>query len=653
MLNKDFYEDYPFLNESTVQLFNDSSKWWGVMMPFNQASLNKAMDLNQKGKGVFFSANSMIAWKRSKADTTRINVRICECDTLTKDEQMDLIFSSPIHPSCIVESKNSYHMYRFAKDWDKESYETILRWLAEYFQWDPKICTDRARVLRLPWYRHMKDPNDPFLVECIAIDKEAKYTKEEMMKAFPRTKKEEEIYVQENKLLTPTWSLPSHKPRTNTHDDRWWKVGDSSLVRFSKMWNAQEMLTQISWTSMVNWDNYTFKENSSWTQQIHVNWKPSACWIDKQWMIWSADKWWPTWVDWVRRYWDKSSDAIEDRLYVNMKSRFNEDQLWWYEHKRGIKKDPIQKKKEREEKIEKKMEETNDIWVEKDVELDYNRKLSISRGLPTLDKILKKLTLQDFLVLVAYPGYWKTLISLFMAEKNWHRWIESVFFSLELSKEVLFERTVVEHAWVDWNDYLDAKYSSEKKEIMQQRLKELNNIKNVEIVSSTEPLDIDMLLAWIRKYHKLGKKMFIIDNLGKIHWKGRQNENQRFEDITSQLQDIMKELDIFILLLHHLGKPLWWSENKPGGWSAFRGSQKIKDNCTCMTEIWYNKDPDVWPEVTSTVHIIQYKRTRAWWADRVWLCKFHRWTYITDTEWYALQPNRMNSMKEVDQDDRF
>jgi len=58
---------------------------------------------------------------------THLNTWIVECDSLSKEEQRDLIDKSPIPPSCVIESNKSYHIYYFASDATLENWERVNR----------------------------------------------------------------------------------------------------------------------------------------------------------------------------------------------------------------------------------------------------------------------------------------------------------------------------------------------------------------------------------------------------------------------------------------------------------------------------------------------------------------------------------------------
>jgi hypothetical protein len=61
------------------------------------------------------------------------------------------------------------------------------------------------------------------------------------------------------------------------------------------------VLSDLSGTSFVGWQKITFKPCSTW-QQIYCDDKETSCWIDHNWMIGSSDDWWPTFMQYLRRY---------------------------------------------------------------------------------------------------------------------------------------------------------------------------------------------------------------------------------------------------------------------------------------------------------------------------------------------------------------
>ena len=266
---------YPNREQCRIKTFDDSwKKRWHLVKELEQENQWLLEQLNKDWAWIFFSVNPMQTYKISRDNIAWLSAWICESDELPKEEQQELIKKAPIKPSMIVESNKSYHMYWFCDNATKEKWKWICRWLAKYFNWDVKVI-DFARVLRLPWYYHMKDPNNPFMCKLVYW-KNKRFTEQEMIDAYG--------YIEEE------------KPKVNyvnTDDNIWEDMAN---------WDSMMMLQDLSWTSIMNWENIDFSKNSNWTYQIIVNWEVSSCWIDKNWMIWSNDKWWPTWIQWIQWY---------------------------------------------------------------------------------------------------------------------------------------------------------------------------------------------------------------------------------------------------------------------------------------------------------------------------------------------------------------
>lgn len=277
----DFLMTYPNISNCAIQYFTDGNlkrKAWILHM--SDVDLDKLRFLNSENMGIFFSVNSMEYGKRNQKSMTHLNAWIAECDDLNKEEQMALIESAPLEPSCVIESKNSYHIYYFCKDAKKINWKNICNWLADYYNWDRKII-DMSRVLRLPWFYHCKDSHSRFLVECIHL-KELYYTDKDMSLNFPYTRKKENV--------------PTNKKQRRKNiswDNIWEKLSSLSNYR---------MLLMLSWRPIVSCEAITFKNNWNGTRQIYIWDRPTSCRIDKNDMIWSYDHWWPTRIQWVMRY---------------------------------------------------------------------------------------------------------------------------------------------------------------------------------------------------------------------------------------------------------------------------------------------------------------------------------------------------------------
>lgn len=283
---------YPNFSECTIQIFDDdrskADKSLAGVFPWCSVDgrIEHLLKMNSKWAWIFFSINSMVFGMRNKESVTKINAWVMESDTSSKTEQWDLIQNSPLKPSCIIESQKSYHAYRFAIDWTKEKWISICIALANHFWGDMKVAKDIARVLRLPWFNHMKDPNNPFAVKIVYIDDSLQYTEQQMMDAFK---------IQESEGSFLGQLMPRSQDNVYKPEEHW-------FLGYVSMRDNKEMLLSLSGKAIINGDVITFKENTDWTVQIWVNWESTSCRLDKSWLIWSSDKGGPTRIQWVLWY---------------------------------------------------------------------------------------------------------------------------------------------------------------------------------------------------------------------------------------------------------------------------------------------------------------------------------------------------------------
>ncbi|WP_422449219.1 hypothetical protein [Thermoanaerobacterium sp. DL9XJH110] len=99
-----------------------------------------------------------------------------------KLEFLQQLMQFELKPSIVVETKNGFHFYWLLKrnePHDLKMFEPIQKAIIKKFNSDPNI-TNLDRILRLPNYLHLKDPDDPFLIKCIKFDPHLCYTQEQL-----------------------------------------------------------------------------------------------------------------------------------------------------------------------------------------------------------------------------------------------------------------------------------------------------------------------------------------------------------------------------------------------------------------------------------------------------------------------------------------
>lgn len=525
---------YPNFKDCSIQTFNEqdkSEKSDSRIMKMSRANLERCEQLqDKKPYGVYFSVNPMNEGKRSQDDVKFIQTWICDIDSWTKEEQIELIKNAPLTPSLVVESVHGFHLYYIAeKNLTKEQYADGNRWLRNYYDGDPKVCTDTARVLRIPWYYHQKWEK-VMVVYRDDLSCWEHYTKEQMELAFPNQMKVTTDVIKQRKV--------------ELKDD------DGFRSRASELDNKM-MLEEFSWTSWVNGDVLTFKRNSNWTEQIRCNGKSTGCWIDKNWMIGSSDHWWPTWVQWLRRY-----HAIDWKVLAG----------YLKDHHPELEK---QSKKFDISKIQKQETDKEPTWFVYPSEVFDDFKCFMSGELVTI---------------VAETNSWKTTFAMDMITRNSDLWIKWLYINLEFN---------VENVWKDkWLRFhgktkenlttLNPMTDAEKKDMATYIKRNMSKFDSVSLPSWIDLEDLEkMIYVKSQEWYEL----FIVDSFSKIHWNldgnnARKNQNRVMEE----MQELVQKLNVAVVMLHHT--------NKNG---TFEWTQKIADLSNVFILIQKEKN-EYWDE---------------------------------------------------------
>jgi len=589
---KTFLDVYPNVKSCSLQIFMDDKTKDGVpkIIPLSWMDKDKRREicrLNDNSYWIFFSVNSMIEWKRNKDSVVWVNAWVCEVDWLSKEDQLRNIENAPIKPSMIIESKKSFHMYRFSKDWTKENWSKICWWLKNYFYWDPAIANDISRVLRLPWFYHCKDSNDKFLCKIKEISWEY-YTEQQMLDAFKNTETDNE---RAEKIRLLEQSMRTSLKYTNDNDWFWRKANEL---------DTQMMLEKLSWTKYLCWDTITFKHNSNWTQQIVVNGKTTWSWIDREWKIGSTSKWWPNRTDWVKWYWWNSTDWCD--LYKVLVNEFP-----------NMKQNTQTEQKTQWIKEEKKVEEVivhND--KNKDVKINFV-KTPYTRWEEWIDIELWKIDNGWLIVFVWAAGNGKTEFCLFNAKKNAEAWNKVDFITLEMTRETLIQRASIKRAWVSKWDWDNQTFSDNQREIMIKECEKLSKYPNLSIFW-IDNRSVEWIVKIIQDEYKEWVKYFVIDNLWFITWQPWEKEIDLQARISRVLKELTNTLWITILLLHHTKKTNWlitWIQNE------VRWSQKINDDSDFVIKIERDENESV----------LSIWKDRRWWDTKSIRLEFNKWDF--------------------------
>jgi len=243
--------------------------------------------------------------------------------------------------------------------------------------------------------------------------------------------------------------------------------------------------------------------------------------------------------------------------------------------------------------------------------MEINYSLSpFTWGIDKVNKAFGKPDKRDLIVLFGYMSSWKTEFTYSVARKNIEQWMSVCYISLELPEYDMKLRIARKSAGIKKIDFQNWNFSDNQKAIMEATFDRLENTPWLYIIKpdTSDMLSIDRTM---RKHYDIGCRMFVIDNLDKIQWD--ENDNSRYQQISSALQDFKNENNCCIILIHHAKKPFNKLQSyMPAGISWLRGSQKILDNATQVIEIFRDLDPETTDAEKSKVSLFQYKDTFEW-----------------------------------------
>ncbi len=236
-----------------------------------------AEHLNRDGFGIFWAINIFKDAKRVKQNLSHVLSWAIDIDEGTKIEQFKKIEAGPT-PSLLIETKRGFHVYWDCEDGDEDNWRDIVEFrLIPHFGGDPK-AKDLCRILRAPWFYHLKDPTSPFLIKEVFKSK-SNYRAKSFMKLFDVHEKE--VCYQE---------IRQH-------------IGGSGEKLSDRIYNMNciEALSRLSGHGVVGGETYEFRRNGNGNHNIIINGKSTSCFIDENKRI-GAHPGGPTIFRWLKYY---------------------------------------------------------------------------------------------------------------------------------------------------------------------------------------------------------------------------------------------------------------------------------------------------------------------------------------------------------------
>lgn len=277
-----------------------------------QIEPHEAQGWNDQGFGIFATVNSFNGPRR-KENLNCINAWAVDMDTGTKADQWERIRSSPLMPSCVVETKRGFQAYWYAQDGSDPAVwnAIVLERLVPFFGAD-KNARDLCRILRVPGFFHLKDPADPFLVR-IVWEHAVEYSERQMLRfpwvpdrtAIEAERRDAQMRARETARQS---AIAAGMSPTETLWDAIWNLNcEDGLLRLSGHW-------------AVSGEQYTFRSTARGNRNLFVNGKGTSCFVDENKRIGSLDGGGPTLVQWLRWFkhdW-KTVIAVLKEIYPHL-----------------------------------------------------------------------------------------------------------------------------------------------------------------------------------------------------------------------------------------------------------------------------------------------------------------------------------------------
>ena len=141
-------------------------------------------EYNQAGHGIFVAVNQIEGSKRKQEYVTKFRAAFMDVDGKGDYMPLDKLVL-PVKPTVVTaRDLNHYHVYFALKgDVTLEQWTALQRCLIRRYHSD-ETMVDSAKVLRVPGYQHLKDPDNPMVYYLMRNDKNARYTFEELAKGL-------------------------------------------------------------------------------------------------------------------------------------------------------------------------------------------------------------------------------------------------------------------------------------------------------------------------------------------------------------------------------------------------------------------------------------------------------------------------------------
>jgi len=197
-------------------------------------------------------------------------------------------------------------------------------------------------------------------------------------------------------------------------------------------------------------------------------------------------------------------------------------------------------------------------------------------GFPDLDGFVKGFRSKRVFVLAGRPGSGKSTLATNIIEYVAGNGSPALIFSLEMTTEEVIERMVCSLGRVDGN----AIDSGEMDNQWEKLTAGVHRVKLLPIrFCDKTGLTIGRIRAIARFQKKMhGIKFIVIDHIGLIRTPGKQNRNIELGEVSRQIKEMAKELDVDVLEICQLNRAIESRNDKTPNMSDLRDSGEIEQD---------------------------------------------------------------------------
>jgi archaellum biogenesis ATPase FlaH len=482
------------------------------------------------GYGIFFTPNRYDGG-RKKTNCKGVNAWFADQDAKNGScaEHIERIAAAKLKPKIVVQSSpEGHHSYWFAQNGTIGKFDEIENGLVHALGADAN-CKDLTRVMRLPHFLHQKrDPIMPRIIEgmsyFISDTKPAGYTDDEMLKAFPKPKKDDQRKPAEDVVVTSS--------RMN-----FWNAAASI--------NNKTALKALSGKAEVRSEVYDFKPNANGTEQIWVNGESTSSWIDLDGHIGSHDKGGPTYIQWLKWY------GLSLPVIAVAIKKYLREFLPAYDDETMAKSFSFIP------------------WNEL-VDRAYQRKITIDPNtipkyhFKVLDDTLGGILPTDLITVGADTGNGKSELLLHVAIKNAERGKKVLYYQLEMDEEEIADRPMLAAmnrelapGWISRKNYRINEMKPKEREAFafaREDVRQMGGGENI-VVYQGGSLNAEEFLESLQITKQQSFDLIVLDHLHYFTMDGSSdNMTSGIGNLMRKLRTIVKTLRIPVIVASHVRK---------------------------------------------------------------------------------------------------